>query len=902
MRETIGPARLRIRLLGEFQVSVDIRPIPSEVWRRRKAATLVKLLAIQPEHRLHRERLLELLWPDLDLQAGRRNLHHTLHVTRQILHPLGSVLRLELDHVFFEPSEFPWVDVEAFETLAARARHTRLPADYQAALAIYAGDLLPDDLYEDWAIARRAGLKSLALELFLELATVLVQRNDAESATDVLQRALELDAACEAAHSELMRIYSHVGQRHHALRQYEHMRKALQSELDVEPSEASQALYEQVRTGRPLPIDPGFAPRGTSVSEVRHNLPATVTSFIGREREVREIHHALKATRLLTLTGIGGSGKTRLALEAAELLLARYEDGTWLVELGSITDPGLVPEAIAHVFGISAEQQKPIQTTLSEQLRERQILLLLDNCEHVIDAAAETVTALLTRCPRLQVLATSREALRIAGEVTLSVPPLNNPRKVSGSDPEALLAFEAIRLLVDRARYRDPTFRLDAKNASAAMSICRQLEGMPLAIELAAARITVLSMQQIASRLGDSMTLLTTRVRASAPRQQSLQAALAWSYDTLSPEERIVFRRLAVFARGWTLEAAQEIIPDDEIRTEEILDLLSNLVDKSLVVTERSAHGPIRYRLLEPVRQFARQLLEQSGELDDIQARHTSFLVSVLEAARPGLTGPDQPLWLERLDTERDNLRSALAWSEAADSGLGFRLASLVWFPWYMQGHLNEAREWLDRMFALNPTSPLPVRVLALRGLGATAQAPGQYDRAIGALEEALSICRDLGDDEQAGRVLNQLAIAVKNSGDLLRATALHEESLALRRMRDDRGGIAESLVNIGSLCTAQGDWHRAEALFEEALALEREFGDDRMVAIGLNNLGELWLRQGDTARAEPLFTEALALGRDLGEVEIIFSCLDGLARHAYSQGRWSRAARLHGAAQTVRT
>lgn len=409
-------------------------------------------------------------------------------------------------------------------------------------------------------------------------------------------------------------------------------------------------------------------------------------------------------------------------------------------------------------------------------------------------------------------------------------------------------------------------------------------------------------MQQIASRLGDSMTLLTTRVRASAPRQQSLQAALAWSYDTLSPEERIVFRRLAVFARGWTLEAAQEIIPDDEIRTEEILDLLSNLVDKSLVVTERSAHGPIHYRLLEPVRQFARQLLEQSGELDDIQARHTSFLVSVLEAARLGLTGPDQPLWLERLDTERDNLRSALAWSEAADSGLGFRLASLVWFPWYMQGHLNEAREWLDRMFALNPTSPLPVRVLALRGLGATAQAPGQYDRAIGALEEALSICRDLGDDEQAGRVLNQLAIAVKNSGDLLRATALHEESLALRRMRDDRGGIAESLVNIGSLCTSQGDWRRAEALFEEALALEREFGDDRMVAIGLNNLGELWLRQGDTARAEPLFTEALALGRDLGEVEIIFSCLDGLARHAYSQGRWSRAARLHGAAQTVRS
>lgn len=901
MNENIRSPRLRIHLLGQFQISIDIRPIPDEAWKRRKAASLVKLVALSPGHRLHRERLVELLWPELDFRAADRNLHHTLHVTRQIFHPYGSVLRLEQNHVFFEPAERPWVDVDDFETVATRARHTRLPEDYRAALAAYTGDLLPDDLYEEWALEPRASLRALALSLALELAHVLLERSDSAGATGALQRALQLDSACEEAHVELMRIYSHAGKRHQALRQYEQMRTALQAELDVEPSAASQTLFELIRAGTPAPAAGSTRSPSSATTQTRHNLPAPLTSFIGREHEVREIQHAFSATRVITLTGIGGSGKTRLALEAAEPMLDRFQDGIWLVELGSIADPALVPEAIASVFGISAEPDQSIQATLVDRIHERRMLVLLDNCEHVIEAGAEVATTLLMRCPHLRILATSREALLIAGETTLRVPPLTIPPSRPVSSPDALLAFDAVRLLVERARYRDPDFQLNAENASAAVSICRQLEGIPLAIELAAARSSVLSLQQIASHLRHSIGLLAGRVRTTSPRHVSLHAALNWSYDLLSRPEQILFRRLAIFSRGWTLEAARTIASDEEISADDILDLLSNLVDKSLIVTERAEDEQFRYRLLEPVRQYARDQLAGSGELDDIQARHAGFLISMLETARFGLTGPDQPMWLHRLDAERDNLRGALMWSEEADPGLGFHLASLVWFPWYMQGHLHEAREWLDRMFALNPRSPLPIRILALRGLGATAQAAGEYDRATGALEEALSICRHLGDDEQAGRVLNQLAIAVKNSGNFARATALHEESLALRRMRRDDGGVAESLVNLGSLCTAQGEWSRAEAFFNEALALERQFGDDRMIAIGLNNLGELWLRQGEFARAAPFFTEALSLGRDLGEMEVVYSCLDGLAREAQSRGRWKRALRLYGAADSIR-
>ena len=892
---------IRIHLLGGFRVSVSVQSIPSAAWKRRKAATLVKLLALTPGHRLHREWVLETLWPDLDPEAAGNNLHHTLHVARGLVQPRGSVLRLEQDHVSFTPPEAIWTDVEAFETLAARARRSQRVEDYRAALALYSGDLLPEDAYDDWAHERRVSLHGCALALHLELGKLADRGKDTVSAIHALQGALRLEPACEEAHAELMRLYAQSGQRHQALRQYEHLRQALRAELDLDPSVESQTLYDRIRAGDQLTSETAPVAGHSPGAAGRHNLPAPVTSFVGRELELREIQHALITTRMLTLLGIGGAGKTRLALEAAGLLLESYEDGVWAVEFASITDETLVSEAVSQVLPGATDADRPSDASLIDRLQGRHILLLLDNCEHLIDAVARLAATLLARCPRLTILATSREAFGIAGEVTLTVPPLSSPRAGDPTTPDGLLSYDAIRLLVERTCARQPDFALDANNASAAVSICRQLDGMPLAIELAAARGAVLSLHQIAARLHDALGLLTVSSRSVSPRQQSLRAALEWSHDLLADGERIFFRRLAVFARGWTLEAAEQVVTCNPIRPDDVLELLSHLVDRSLVITERTPRGEVRYRFLEPVRQYARERLAASGELDEIQRRHSAHLVSLLEEARLGLTGPDQPAWLHRLDAERDNLRSALLWSETGAPDLGFHLASLVWFPWYMQGHLAEAREWLERMFAVYPESPLPLRILALRGLGATSHVRGDYGGAIASLEEAYAICRDLGDDEQAGRVLNQLAIAVKNAGDYRRATALHEEGLALRRARGDREGIAESLVNLGSLHTAQGDWGRAETFFQEALALEREFGDERMVAIGLNNLGELSLRQGEVARAEPLFREALALGRDLGEVEVIFSCLDGLARHAYSRGRYRRAARLHGAAHAMR-
>jgi predicted ATPase len=417
-------------------------------------------------------------------------------------------------------------------------------------------------------------------------------------------------------------------------------------------------------------------------------LPAPRSRFVGRERELKEVKRALAMTRLLTLTGAGGSGKMRLALEVGRDLVGAYPDGVWLVELAPLWEGKLVAHAVAKALGVPEQPGRSLTDALVDALHEERVLVVLNNCEHLIEEAARLIDVLLGLCPRLRILATSREALNVEGEVVWRVHTLAVPDSGRPPAPEELRRYDAVRLFVERARLRLPDFEPTPQNAGALVQICRRLEGMPLAIELAAARVGMLSLEQISGRLEDSLKLLTGGNRTATLRQRTLRGALDWSHELLSEEERGLFRRLSAFARGWTLEAAEAVGAADGIEEEDILDLLSNLVDKSLVVTEAEAPDEVRYRMLEAVRQYAREQLEESEEAEAIRRRYASFYLALAKDAEPGLTGAQQQAWADRLETEHDNMRAALSWSLANEPQRALQLAETLARFWEMHSLL----------------------------------------------------------------------------------------------------------------------------------------------------------------------------------------------------------------------
>ena len=459
------------------------------------------------------------------------------------------------------------------------------------------------------------------------------------------------------------------------------------------------------------------------------NLPLQLTSFVGREREMAQVRELLEDNRLLTFTGPGGSGKTRLALVVASGLGRGFEDGVWLVELASLSDPELVPQAVASVLGVRETPGTPLVDSLRIHLGSRGVLLVLDNCEHLVEACASLAEALLHSCPNLRILATSREALGVSGETIFAIPPLSlpDPRRLPAL--ESLPRYEATRLFVERAKAARHGFSLTEGNAMAVAQVCYRLDGIPLAIELAAARIRVLSAEQISSRLDDSFRLLTGGGRSALAHQRTLRTAMDWSHELLSEEEQAMLRRLSVFAGGFTLEAAETVGTGEGIEGDEILDLLASLVDKSLVLVDQQEE--IRYRLLETVRQYGREKLEESGEAERVRRRHANYYLALAEEAERGLSGSDQAPWLARLETEHDNLRAALRWSLGggeAEPGLG--LAAALWSFWYTRGHLSEGRRWLESAVFENGRLRTRTKARALGGAGYIALFQGEYEAA----------------------------------------------------------------------------------------------------------------------------------------------------------------------------
>ena len=609
------------------------------------------------------------------------------------------------------------------------------------------------------------------------------------------------------------------------------------------------------------------------LDEFRTNLPSQLTSFIGREKEVEQIKNRLEKNRLVTLTGSGGVGKTRLSIQAASELLNEYPNGVWLVELAPITDPDFVSRAICGVLEISLPGNASPLTVLAEYLHAKKPLLIMDNCEHLIETCAQVCDSLLHACPKLRILASSREALGIDGENSYHVPSLSLPDPKSGL--AAIEGTESVQLFMDRATAVLPEFELNGSNASSVAQICKRLDGIPLAIELAASRVKLLKVEQIASRLDDAFRLLTGGSRTALPRQHTLRALIDWSYNLLSEPEKILFRRLAVFTGGWTMEAAEAVCSDEGVEQDDVLDLMAHLVDKSLIIVTRE-ETESRYHMLETIRQYAREKLTESGESETLRNRHMEYFFRLVERLEPDLRGPDQVTLLDSLDTELDNLRAALEWSLDHNVSAGVRLASqLKWF-WHLRNHDSEGANWLDK-FLIEEAEPLSIRsnlpfdafdqAKALQTLSRLAILLGEIQKAILCTTESLALCEKMGDVQGSSLLADCYSFLggiATLSGDLDQAKILTEKSLVLYQRIGDRFGIAEVQSNfLMVIALHSGAFETARTLSESSLAIRKELGDKDGIAYGLFNEGNVALHQGDYEYAKKMFQAAIKASRE---------------------------------------
>ena len=634
-----------------------------------------------------------------------------------------------------------------------------------------------------------------------------------------------------------------------------------------------------------------------------NNLPIQLTSFIGRAREIAEVKRLLGAARLVTLTGSGGAGKTRLALQTAADVLDDYPDGVWLSEFAPVADSALVPETVAAALNVPEQPGRKMTATLVDNLRSKTLLLVLDNCEHLLPACADLAVALLRACPQVRILATSREGLGVPGEILWRVPSLSLPEDVDHLRPrDGLLLYEAVRLFVDRAMAVAPGFAITQENALAVAQVCRRLDGIPLAIELAAARAKVLAVEQIAARLDDRLRLLTGSSRVVAPRHQTLRAAIDWSYYLLSEKERALLRRLAAFAGGWTLEAAESVCAGGSVEASSILDLLASLADKSLVFVEMQ-RGEARYRFLETVRQYAQDRLLEASEGAEIRTRHREWCLRLAQRADPELRGPNQSVWLDRLETEHDNMRAALEWGKADAAGAPAYVllaGALFWF-WYLRGHWVEGRKWLEAALVRSEDVEPAARIRAFEGTAMLARDQGDHAHGDALAAKGLALSREVGDQHGVAWFLLTLGISANAQSDRTRATTLTEESLALCEEVGDSWMSVIVLHTLGHIALKQAEYGRASAFFEKSLSLSREVGDKYLIAMELRNLGYVALTQGEYPWAATLQKESLTLCKDVGPRWLTEVCLRDLALVACAAGNYKQAARLFGAAEASR-
>jgi predicted ATPase/DNA-binding SARP family transcriptional activator len=752
---------VRIRLLGGFAMWVGGVAVPDS-WRLRKGKTLVKLLALAPGHRLHRDVLAETLWPDRTPEASANNVHQALYAARRALAEAGapaSTVELRDDVVTLCPAGGLTVDAEEFLAAAAGACDV---AGLRAALEAWTGELLPEDGYAEWAGSARDRMHETRVGVVGRLAGALIARGAAEEAAALLEPLVADRPLDEPLHRTLMEALLAAGRRADALLAYNRLHAALDRELGAEPDQETRDLRQRL------------AGPGIDGDESRHNLPAAVTSFVGRLRELAELDAALSRTRLVTLTGPGGAGKTRLAIELGRRRAEdrRHPDGVRFVELADLRAGEQVVAAVAAAIGLRLPGGGSGVAAVVDRLSAQRVLVVLDNCEHLVAAAAALTEALLAGCPGVTVLATGREPLRVRGELTWRVPSLQLPPPGRHADPVGLAQLESVQLFVERAAAARPGFALDATTSAPVALICRRLDGIPLALELAAARLAHLSVAELAARLDNALSLLSYGPPGGLDRQHTLAATIDWSHALLTDTERALFRRLSVFAGGFDLEAVEQLgagVGPDPV------GILSRLIDKSLVIAHLRAAGG-RYQLLEVIRQYAAARLD-AAEREECRRWHRDYYADQAARLDPDKARPivgEPPRWFA---DEHDNLRVALAAALADDPEQALRLATSTWRFWMSRGMIEEGTRWLRRALDAHPDRSA-LRAAALYGLAVLSTRLGQAGPLDGIGAELVAIAADGGDRAQLAAAHHQQTVLAFMSGDWPRTDALQAQTL----------------------------------------------------------------------------------------------------------------------------
>ena len=883
---------LEVRLFGAFEIRKEkqLVIIPS-----RPAQSLFAYLILSAGTVHRREKLAGLLWPDSLEETARDNLRHALWRVRKVLESAGSTRFLRADDltIGFKASPDYWLDVAVLEKIDANASSDELIK----VLEVYQGELL-SGFYDEWVILEREHICSIYEQHMARLMTLLQAQGRWQEILDWGERWLRLGQKPEPAYRALMSAHAAKGDMSKVAATYVRCLNSLK-EFGIEPSEQTRALYERLKKGKEILEAELITPvKGKRKESVKANLPIPLTSFIGREKEVQKLITLIEKHRLVTLTGSGGVGKTRLAIQVSNRLMNDFVDGIWFVDLVGLNDPSLIAQITARVLSVNEIPNQPMIATLVENMRSKQLLLLLDNCEHLITACAELADRLLSGCPNLKILATSREVLDVLGETAWRVPSLSLPDARDDFSIKTLVGSESIRLFSERAEERHPQFVLTYQNAQAVVQICHRLDGIPLAIELAAARVKMMSVVDIARRLDDRFNLLTVGNRSAPLRHQTLRAAIDWSFELLTKAEQILFRSLSVFAGGFTLHAAEEVCGFGKLKQSHILPLLGRVVDKSLVVMDAtSKDGQLRYRLLETIREYALEKLIESGEEHNIRDHHMEFFSQMAIDAEPKLLGAETLLWVKRLDAEHDNLLAAIDWSlKSENPNFALQLVGALaqWDAWH---NSEGAERSLQVVQSPHTSQSNRFRAKALNTTGTMLIFQGKLAQARNILIEALSVSKESGENESYIWALANLGSVAGYEGDYETARAYLEEARAAAGTRHIPS-MCWVFAYLGDLCIFHDNHEEARQMYEESVARLRELNNKNFLAYSLRRLAELAIDRGDYEKATALCQESLKLNIDGGDQRAIIACMAGFAAIAAARGHGLRATTLFAAVE----
>ena len=870
-----SPNQTCVYLLGAFRVELKTQSIRLPT---RKIEALLAYLILNPGAHA-REKLASLFWGDSSDTAARGSLRKALTLLRK--HISNDLIIADRETVQVNPSFPVWVDVNAFETQAQELLLDPSPDLHRFNEIIYPDDLL-SNFYDDWILPLREHYHGLFLDVMLRAVEQSRAQSEYKLAIKYARDILAIDIANERAHQHLMFCYITLGDRNKALGQYETCQRALRDELAVEPTRETRALYEWIKqTASDIP---SMAARVT-------NLPIPISSFVGRNRELSKIKQLLSSARLVTLTGAGGSGKTRLAIHAATDLIDSFKDGVWWVELAPLTEPSLIPSAVAKALGIDGRSDQPLTETLKQYLRNKRVLLVLDNCEHLIDACAHMAESLLTSCANLKILATSREALSLAGENVWPVPPLSLP-EVQITLLDLLMEYEGVCLFVERASAVNPDFTPDDDNAVTITQICQQLDGIPLAIELAAARIRTMSVEQISAGLDNTFQLLAGTNRTANLRHQTLRAAIDWSYELLSEAERQLFCRLSVFAGSWALDATEAVCSGDGIDKNDIPDLLMRLVDKSLVALHTEGQ---RYSMLETMRQYGNEKLIEDGKLAWLVERHLDYYLNMARIGDEKIRGSEQLAWIKWFDFERDNLARAMeiALNSSETLEKGCELVCATCWYWGIVGDFAIMKHWLEVAVPRSAElGKIPTKAKVLFSAGSYSVwglrwLKPQEIRTV--IEESLEIWQGLFPNfslERAQCLLTLGFVQKKYFDDETGFKHINESIDFFKRT----GNLWWHAWALNLLAMILEDVQTIKKVLEEETLLWEKTGDQFSSAIPLLDLGALALEQGDFFEAQRFLQRSLQRFNKFGAKGFLIQILHKLGNAARGLKRYDQA------------